>query len=168
LIIPLLVISDFDVKFTVEHHQRADICADPPDFPDKREVEERRYDYTPCPLTTRPTAGTFLHYRRCQRCSPTTKWLPRVPKKLSPALLDVWRHAGPTDDVVGWGVHIIEGPNKKAITWLCLLLVVLSGIASLLYTSIKHDVASGVAIGAFLITAMTLMITAFYFQWKEE
>lgn len=96
------------------------------------------------------------------------KWLPRVLKKLWPGLLDVYRNAEPTDDVVGWGVHIIEGPNKKAITWMCLLLLVFSVVVSLLYTSIKHDVASAFGIGAFLITAVTSVMTAFYFQWMEE
>jgi hypothetical protein len=76
-----------------------------------------------------------------------------VLKKLPPAVLEAYRQAQPTEGVTGWGVHIIEGPNKKAITWLCLLLLGLSITVSVLYTCLKHDASSGFAIGVFLLAA---------------
>jgi hypothetical protein len=166
MIVPISVYANSVFQFSVEHHQRADISCDPPDFPGKREVEEGRYEYEPCPLTTRPTAGTFLHYRNCTKCSSTRKWLPRVPKKLWPAVLDVYRNAGPTDDVIGWGVHIIEGPNRKAITWLCILLLVISITVSVLYARLKGDTAAGFGVGAVVLSSGALLMPAFYFQWK--
>lgn len=129
---------------------------------------EGRYEYTPCPLTIcRPTAAVFLHYLKRPDC-PTRRWFQRVSKKLSPAVLNSYHNAHPYEDVIGWGVQIIEGPNKKAISWMCLMLLGLSAVVSISYAQLRDDASSGFAIGAYLLTGGALVLSAFYFQWREE
>jgi hypothetical protein len=101
-------------------------------------------------------------------CSSTRKWLQRLPKKLWPSLLGAYRNADHTKDVMGWGVHIIEGPNRKAITWLCILLLLISVTVSVLYARLKGDTAAGFGIGAVIVSSGALLMPAFYLQWKEE
>lgn len=71
------------------------------------------------------------------------------------------------DDVRGWGILIIEGPNKVAMTWLTGIVVTLSGVVSVVYAVVKNDVSGGFAIGAYVIAFWVAWMTAFYFQWKE-
>lgn len=162
--------TDF-YKFAVDYGTdppRAVIQANPPDFPDEREVQAGRYEYTPCPLKTRPTAEIFLHHRVRPDCASRMWWFRRVPKKLSPGVLQAYIDTRPNEDVIGWGVHIIEGLNKKAVTWMCFLLLCLSFTVAILYTRLTHDASSGFTIAAFLVSAGALLLPALYFQWKED
>ena len=159
------------MKFTVEEHQRADISFDPPIIPPPNEVIARNYEYTPCPLTTRPSAQTFLHYRDCTSCIKSRekkkKLFRRLPKKLSRGLLDVYLHAPPDEDVLGWGVLIIEGPNKLVITMLGSVMLTLSVVVSVIYTSISKDASSGFTVGSFLVAIWVSWMTAFYYYCKD-
>jgi hypothetical protein len=158
-------------QFTVEEHQRADISFDPPVIPPPDEVAARNYEYTPCPLTTRPSPQTFLHYRDCSFCTSSRekkkKLFRRLPKKLSRGLLDMYLRTGPEEDILGWGVLIVEGPNKGAITMLSAVMLTLSVIVAIVYTSISKDASSGFTIGSFLVTVWVSWITAFYYYCKE-
>jgi hypothetical protein len=95
-------------------------------------------------------------------------WFRRVPKKLSSGVLQAYIDTYPNEDVIGWGVHIIEGLNKKAVTWMCFLLLCLSFTVAILYTRLTHDASSGFTIVAFLVSAGALLLSALYFQWKED
>lgn len=170
-----LFIKPVDIKyvqFTVEEHQRADISFDPPIIPPPQEVAARNYEYAPCPLTTRPSPQTFLHYRQCTSCSERRdkkkQLFRRLPKKLSRALLDVYLRAEPGEDVLGWGVLVVEGPNSTAITWLGALMLTTSAAVSIVYTVVSKEASSGFAIGAFLTSIWVAWMTAFYFRWKEQ
>jgi hypothetical protein len=166
-----LLIKPVDIKyvnFTVEEHQRADISFDPPDIPPPQEVTARNYEYAPCPLTTRPTPRTFLHYRQCKQCGKKKQWFKRLPKKLSRALLDVYLRAGPEEVVFGWGVLVVEGPNSTGITWLGALMLTLSAVISIVYTAVSKDASAGFTIGASLTSVWVAWLTAFYFRWKDQ
>jgi hypothetical protein len=91
----------------------------------------------------------------------------RFPKKLERSLLDVRRTTEIEKDVIGWGVHIIEGPNLLWITLLTLIVVVISGIVSVVYSIAMNDVSGGFGIGAWIIAFWVALVTALYFQWKQ-
>lgn len=63
------------------------------------------------------------------------------------------------DPVIGWGVHIVEGPNWHALAVLIIIFSVLSLATSLIYSAVTSDVSSGFAMGAFFIAAETMMVT---------
>jgi hypothetical protein len=71
------------------------------------------------------------------------------------------------DDVLGWGILIIEGLNKALVTLLTFLLLLLSGIISVGYSIWRNDVSGGFAIGAYIVTLWAALITALYFQWQK-
>lgn len=156
----------------MEEHQRADISFDPPVIPPPHEVAARNYEYTPCPLTTRPSPQTFLHYRECTTCLTSRekkkKLFRRLPKKLSQGLLDIYLRAGPEEDVLGWGVLVVEGPNKAAITMLSAVMLTLSVAVAVVYTSVTRDASSGFTIGSFVVTIWVTWVTALYYHWKEN
>jgi hypothetical protein len=158
-------------QFTVEEHQRADISFDPPNIPPPDEVTARNYEYAPCPLTARPSASTFLHYRECKPCLKSRekkkKLFHRLPKKLSQGILDIYLRAPTNEDILGWGVLIIEGPNKFAITLLGTMMLTLSAVVAVIYTSISKDVSSGFTIGSFLTAIWVSWMTSFYYYCKE-
>jgi hypothetical protein len=170
-----LLIKPVDIKyiqFTVEEHQRADISFDPPQIPPPQEVAARNYEYAPCPLTTRPSPQTFLHYRQCKSCTgrrdKKKQMFRRLPKKLHRALLDVYLRAEPDEDVFGWGVLVVEGPNSTGITWLGALMLTFCAIVSIVYTVISKDASAGFTIGAFMTSVWVAWLTAFYFRWKDQ
>jgi hypothetical protein len=91
-----------------------------------------------------------------------------MPKKLGRSLLDIRRTSEIEKDVVGWGVHIIEGPNRARITLLTVVVVGVSLIVPLIYTVMTKDISGGYAIGAWIVAAWTAILTALFYQWMEE
>lgn len=81
-------------------------------------------------------------------------WTKRTPKKL----MQMLNYPSP-DPVIGWGVHIVEGPNWHALAVLIIIFGVLSLAISLIYSAVTSDVSSGFAMGAFLVAAETMMVT---------
>lgn len=81
-------------------------------------------------------------------------WTKRTPKKL----VQMLSYPSP-EPVIGWGVHIVEGPNWHALAVLIIIFGVLSLAISLLYSAVTSDVSSGFALGAFFIAAETMMVT---------
>ena len=90
-------------------------------------------------------------------------WTRTFPKKLKEELKYI---SG--QQCFGWGVHIIEGSNWFAITSLMFILVLLSGILSVLYSVLRKDVAAGFAIGAYCVTTVTLAVTVGYLRWQQR
>jgi len=97
-----------------------------------------------------------------------TKWLNRLPKKLGTKLEDVRRSTPTDDDVLGWGILVVEGLNTALVTFLTFLMLILSGVISVVYSIWKNDVSGGFAIGAYIAALWAALITALYFQWKRE
>lgn len=78
-----------------------------------------------------------------------------MPKKLKQELE---YQSGP-DPVVGWGLHIVEGPNWYALAVLAAIFVVMSLALALVYSFVRSDVSSGFAVGSFMLAAETLVMT---------
>jgi len=149
-----------------------DIRSEPPSIPPEEEVRARKYEYSPCPLIPQPPVPSkaFLHYLNFHATEGTLrgrKWFNRFPKKLERSLLDVRRTTEIEKDVIGWGVHIIEGPNLIWITLFTLIVVIISGIVSVVYSIAMNDVSGGFGIGAWIIAFWVALVTALYFQWKQ-
>jgi hypothetical protein len=79
-----------------------------------------------------------------------TKWLNRISRKLDKKLEDLRRETPTDDDVLGWGIHVIEGLNTALVTFLTFLLLLGSGVISLWFSIWRSDVSGGFAIGAYM------------------
>jgi hypothetical protein len=69
------------------------------------------------------------------------------------------RFYGPDDDVFGWGVLVVEGPNSTAITWLGALMLTVSAAVSIVYTVVSKDASAWFAIGGFLTSVWVAWMT---------
>jgi hypothetical protein len=96
-----------------------------------------------------------------------TKWLNRLPKELDRKLEGVRRVTPTDDDVLGWGIFVIEGLNKALVTLLTFLVFLFSGFISVGYSIWRNDVSGGFAIGAYIVALWAALITALYFQWQK-
>lgn len=85
-------------------------------------------------------------------------WLPRFPKRLDKRVIDC--------DVasIGWGLHIIEGPNREGIFWTIMITTFSSVAACVLWSILKGDIQGGTGLGALIISFPTAILTAFLFR----
>jgi len=154
-----------------------DIIPKPPDctfFASDSDLRSRQYEpHFPTISRAHPpiSANSFLHYWQChskEKSLQKTKWLNRLPRKLNKKLEDL-RRATPTEDnVLGWGILVIEGINKALITLLTLVMVLVSGFIAVSYSIGKDDVSGGFAIGAYIVALWAALVMALYFQWQGE
>ena len=163
-------------KFAVEDSHRVDIIPKPPDCTlcaSTTDIQSRQYEpHLHTLARTHPpiSADAFLHYWQChsrERSLQRTKWLNRLPKKLDRKLEDVRRVRPTDDDVLGWGILVIEGLNKALVTLLTFLVLLFSGFISVGYSIWRNDVSGGFAIGAYIVALWAALITALYFQWQK-
>jgi len=89
----------------------------------------------------------------------------RLPKKLGESLIG---GLGVDELREGWGIHIMEGPNKAALCWALLAVLVAS-----LAISVGYDVGikageSGFAIGQWMVAALSVALSALYFDLEDE
>ena len=96
------------------------------------------------------------------------KWLNRLSKKLDRKLQDVRRATPIDEDVLGWGIHIVEGINIAFVTFLTFLVLLFSGAISVWFSIWRGDVSGGFAIGAYIVSTWVAFLTALYFQWIRE
>jgi len=68
----------------------------------------------------------------------------------------------------GWGIHIQEGPNKAAICWALLVILLTSFGVSLGYDIFFKAGESGLAIGQWIVAALTVALTALYFSLEDD
>jgi hypothetical protein len=166
------------IQFAVEDSHRVDPIPDPPDCtlcaPDTV-VRFRRYEPHLHSSTNRAhppiSANSFLHYWQChsdERSLQKPKWLNRLPKKLDQSLEEIRRTTPTDDDVLGWGILVVEGLNKKFVTWVTLFMILLSGAISIWYSIWQNDVSSGFEMGAYIVGLWAALITALFFQWQTE
>jgi hypothetical protein len=146
-------------QFAVEDSHRIDILdsVHANNFPPKEEVLANRYEYSPCPLRSPPaiSANAFLHYMSCyasgRSLSCGTKWFQRLPKKLQTGLEEMRRGSESSEDVTGWGIYIIEGPNMAMMSLLTGFVMTLCCVGSTVYAVVMRDVSGGFSIGAFVV-----------------
>lgn len=132
------------------------------------EVEQKRYHYRPCPLNLIPPLpeNAFLHAFFSPGAHTRNFWLDRLPKKLN----DILECSGSNGNnlPVGWGIHIVEGPNWLVLTCTFILVLAVSGIVAVVWSVTKRDVQGGMGIGAYLVTIQTAIMMAFFFWWQEK
>lgn len=119
----------------------------------------------------------FLHFlNRARRSSwdehsPDT-WFQRLPKKLNTSILDqVRRSAGnpdASDAIIGWGVHILEGPNQAGLSLVLALGIAAAFLVSCLLVGLAKTQEQGFGVGQFLIAIMTCGMTAVYFHLEDR
>src|ERR1700712_146170 len=147
------------------------IYGKPDIIPPKTEVREGRYEYQECPLAVQPPMDhrNFLHYM--SSCNPKdhqglhttlrkdSTFLRRLPKKVGS---DIFSDLTP-DLPFGWGVHILEGPNKEAISCIAFAGLLLSFVVSLTYAILAKTQEQGFGIGQWMVAILSAGLTTLYF-----
>lgn len=64
-----------------------------------------------------------------------------------------------SNPVIGWGVHIVEGPNWHALTLLVIIFNFLSLLIALIYSVVTIDISAGFAVGSFFLAVETMVMT---------
>jgi hypothetical protein len=144
-------------------------------IPPEVEVKGGRYHYEECPLEVQPPMDhrTFLHcmvmhqHEDISRAPITVHkdatFLKRLPKKTGCSIFSETM----SDLLFGWGVHILEGPNKVAICCIAFIGLSLSFLMSLTYAIAAQTQEQGFGIGQWMVAVLTTGLTALYFQWSE-
>jgi hypothetical protein len=90
-------------------------------------------------------------------------YLRRLPKRLELSIYNEQYQ----DLIFGWGIHIIEGPNKLILSWSCFMVFLLSIVVSIVYTVAMKTAEQGFGIGQWMVASLGSAVTALYFQWEE-
>ncbi len=156
------------VHFGVQAGHRVIFFSSDP-LPSEDEITAKRYEYNLQPPVPPPMdSRTFLHYfykHNTHSHSTSAKYVNRLPKKLGDSLT----HALGIDDLrPGWGIHIIEGPNKVAICWALMIILIASLAVSIGYDIIAKSGDSGFAIGQWMVAALTVALSALYFSLEDD
>ena len=64
----------------------------------------------------------------------------------------------------GWGVHIVQGPNRPMLAWATVAIVVLSFMVSLVYNKLSDARDSGFALGQWMMAVGATSLAAVYFH----
>ncbi|KAI1269239.1 hypothetical protein F5Y18DRAFT_179453 [Xylariaceae sp. FL1019] len=158
-----------DVQFGVFHRGAVGVYAKPDAIPPPDEVNKKAYHYFECPLEPLPPmpANVFLHYMRCAKHENWSEkhpgahqeniFLQRLPKKMGAS---IWQQ--PTNSMTGsqtisygWGVQIIEGPNKKIMSLLLILGTLFSFLVSVLFVVLAKSQEQGFGIGQWILAVLT-------------
>ena len=70
--------------------------------------------------------------------------------------------------VFGWGIHIIEGPNKPVLSILVAVILVLSFLISVVYNVCTGNADSGFAIGQWIVAVLSAVLSAVYFNLQGQ
>ena len=89
----------------------------------------------------------------------------RVPKKLATGISGA---LGSALNPVGWGVHIHEGPDNLAIALYCMCSLLISLVATLLWSILRRDVQGGTSIGQYIVGVTTSIFALVVFKWSYE
>jgi hypothetical protein len=90
-------------------------------------------------------------------------YLRRLPKRLEPSIYKEQCQ----DLVFGYGIHIIEGPDKVILSWTCFIVLLLSFVVSIVYAVGMKTAEQGFGIGQWMVACLGSAVTALYFQWEE-
>jgi hypothetical protein len=134
------------------------VCSRPHCMPPKDSVD---YEFEPKGLPPPPMPPeVFIHYLEHGEGDLNANrndWLPHLPKRLR-------KHDAAC---YGYGMHVIEGPHKLGIFIVTMLVLVLTVLASVLWSVLRHDVQGGTGIGALLIACYTAFLTAWIY-WRDD
>lgn len=87
----------------------------------------------------------------------------RLPKKLNNSIL----HETDPDKIYGWGVHIIEGPNKPLLAWCVTAILIVSFLVALVYDVVVKVSDSGFGIGQWMVAVLGTALAATYFHLED-
>ncbi|KAF2626859.1 hypothetical protein BU25DRAFT_73993 [Macroventuria anomochaeta] len=156
------------VHFGVQAGYRVSFFSSDP-LPSEEIIASKQYEYNLQPPVPPPMdSRTFLHYfykHNAHSQSTSAKYVSRLPKKLGDSLT---RSLGVDELLEGWGIHIIEGPNKVAICWALMVVLVASFGVSIGYDLITQSGDSGFAIGQWMVAALTVGLSALYFSLEDD
>lgn len=121
------------------------------------------YEYSPKPLDPLPPMPPeiFIHYLEHgdEDLHPSRYvWLPRLPMRLNNRVIDG------SEPGYGWGIHVIEGPNREVVFWIVMATILASILASVLWSSIQGDIQGGTGIGALIVALPPSILAAFLFR----
>ena len=120
-----------------------------PALPPRREVDEKRWHYHPCPqlISDFHMDEAFITQMfEPQHAHPKDDpWLELSPKKLN----DKFRYKQ-NDTGMAWGIRIEEDLNPVAIAWIGLLISLLSGMIGVIYSLVTSDVGAAFTIAAWI------------------
>jgi hypothetical protein len=135
-------------------------------LPPKTEIDAKRYIYNPCPLEDELpiSSDLFLHYLlECPSPSAKLIWLPRIPRKLDTSIF-----ASSTPAGFGWGIHIDEGPDYFSIFLVNLGILVVSGIAALLWKYFEKDFQGAFGFACWIVAVLNTLMAVFVAKWRQE
>lgn len=118
------------------------------------------YCYFPKPASSLPPIGSnrlthFFDFPGHPDSKSRTCWS-RFPKRRKERL-----YVGPSGTAVGWGIHLVEGPNIILIWALIFCLFGLGTfVFAIAYTVLDHDVQSGFTVASYVVSFATLSIGA--------
>lgn len=108
--------------------------------------------------------NVFMHYLFAPESDhPRDNVMNRLPKKVHSSIFSevtLSRHPGSL--AVGWGIHIIEGPNPRAVYWLTVATCLISFVFALSWAVLKGDIPAAFAVGSFLIAFQSAVAFAFF------
>ncbi|UKZ78939.1 hypothetical protein TrVFT333_006686 [Trichoderma virens FT-333] len=144
------------VRFTLWslRHGYVSVCDRPNSMPPNTRID---YDFIPPPMPPE----VFVHYLEHGDgdLSPNRyTWLPRLPKRLNNKVMDCG------EATEGWGIHVIEGPNREAVFWVLMATISASVVASVLWATLKGDIQGGTGLGALIVALPPAIMAAFLFR----
>lgn len=87
-------------------------------------------------------------------------WLPRLPKRKEKRVIDC------DEACFGWGMHVIEGPNRVVIFWIMMTTIFASVLTGVLWSALRNDVQGGTWMGALVVALPSAILTAFLFRFE--
>ena len=134
-----------------------------PSVPQPQEAKTYNYVFNPVPMDEPPMdERTFNHYfHKPHEADGAATWITRFPQLIDSSFNSKEKLAK------GWGIEIIEARNWMLFFYANVIALLLSGIIAGLISFYMHDKQTGVAIGAWLSTIQTLMVTALFWQWTN-
>ncbi|KAJ4854377.1 uncharacterized protein T069G_11356 [Trichoderma breve] len=144
------------VRFTLWNlrHGYVSVCDRPNSMPPNTCID---YEFIPPPMPPE----IFVHYLEHGDgdLSPNRyTWLPRLPKRRNHKVVDCG------EATEGWGIHVIEGPNRAAVFWIVMVTISISILASVLWTTLKGDIQGGMGLGALIVALPPVIMAAFLFR----
>jgi len=85
-------------------------------------------------------------------------WLDPLPKRLKKRVMD----SEPA--CYGYGMHVIEGPNREGIFWITIITMLVVILTSVLWSTFRNDVQGGTGLGALILAFHTAILTTFLFR----
>lgn len=124
----------------------------------------RSYDYIPRPVRHWPPVGHELmkHWIYCpKRVRGSTICLERFPKHCAKELAQ----GNSRDDVVGWGLELVEGRDWKFLFVPLLMILVLSTTFGVAWAHFMNDISGGFTVASYMVTAFTLVLGTIEVVW---